>query len=114
MLKRDLKRSLPDIETTPQLAVFYMSACEIVHGFRPFIQKKYYPLFNVFEDDLRELQIAPLNYADSVVRIMEKFVISKKWKCLPVKLFLSDYCLNRYKKLKKTKTVEIADTSKES
>lgn len=108
MLKKASRQFLTDY--MPQLATHYVRACKSVYKYVPYIHKSVYPKFSVFEDDLRDLSISTKDYADTVTILMRKFVDNKGWKTLPVNLFLSDYCLKRYKKIKNTKTVEAIDT----
>jgi hypothetical protein len=98
----------------PQLAVHYASANLDVFGVRPYVHGNIYPLFSVFEDDLRELQIPPRDFAFTIVKLKKKFVIAHGWKCMPIRVFLTNHCIKRYQDIKSTSTVEIINTDKES
>ncbi len=101
------KKDSKQYSNRPQLVTHYINACQSVYGVEPFIHRKLYSKFSVFEDDLREEGISPKDYAYVVAKLLEKFVYNKGLKCITVNLFLGDYCLTRYKRVKKTKTVEI-------
>jgi hypothetical protein len=104
MLKKDLKQFSNE---KPQLITHYVKACTKVYHRKPFIPAKLFPKFKVFEDDLRELGIPPRDYAYVVATLMKRFVLSKGWNCLPVPVFLGNYCLNKYKDIAATKTVKV-------
>ena len=104
MLQKGLKQFSTE---KPQLVIHYVNACTKVYHKKPFIPAKLFPKFKVFEDDLRELGISSRDYAYVVVTLMKRFVLSKGWICLPVPVFLGNYCLNKYKDIAATKTVKV-------
>jgi hypothetical protein len=112
MQKKVSKQSLHDT-TIPQLVFHYVDACESVYKYRPYVPKKYYGKFSVFEDDLREMQISSMDYANSVVALTKKFVKGKGMKCLPINMFLGNYCLKVYNRYLSTNTVTVVDTDRQ-
>jgi len=102
------KDSRQDSYNTSSLLVdHYRNASHRFLGVKPYVPKKLFPLFAVFEDDLRELSIPSRDYAYTVIKLLAKFVKDKGWKSLPVKLFLSDYGIKRYKSVASTSFVVI-------
>lgn len=111
MLQKGLKQDFPT--SIPQLAMHYISACKKVYGKAPYIHKRLFPKFSVFEDDLRYEGIASRDYAFTVAVLMVKFCQQHKFAYLPINTFLGDYCLKRYRKVLEAKTVSIEMTTDE-
>jgi hypothetical protein len=57
------------------------------------------------EDDLRNLGIAPRDYAYTVIGALKKWATSKGLNGVPMKVFCSDFALNKARKILESKTV---------
>lgn len=106
MPKKDLiPRSLTD--SIPSLVIHFQKATRKVFSMDIYVHKKTYGKFRVFEDDLREKGVSSREYADTVVKMMEKWVHGKCWKCLPLNVFMSDWVLEKFMKIHNSATVTI-------
>jgi hypothetical protein len=85
----------------------FQRASKKVFNVTPYIHEKYYGKFLVFEDDLRERGISGREYADTVVKMMEKFVYKKNWKSLPLNVFMCDWVLEKFMKVHNSSTISI-------
>lgn len=107
MSQSNLISNYYDDSVMPQLARHYVDACYAVYKFKPYIHRRIFPKFSIFEDDLREQAIPPKEFAFTVIAATKWFVKKKSWKFLPIKLFLSDYGIKKYLKVEKYKTVDV-------
>ena len=103
------KKVLKPISSKPALADFYVSAHEKIFGKSVYVPPKYYPLMTVMEDDLRSQGIASREYAYTVVSALKRWALNKQMVCVPIRVFCSDFALNKALKVLQSKTVRIND-----
>lgn len=95
----------------PALARYYISATKKTYGVLPIIKFNKWPIFQVFEDDLRELHVPLSDYAYSTTEMLKKWVYDHKLSHLPIRVFTGDWALNKFLKVWKSESVEIVTTS---
>lgn len=110
---KDLKLDWSEI--LPSLALHYSNAQKYFFGseIKIRVNKKLYPKFRVFEDDLRELGIPFRDYAYGVTQLLKKWVASKKMTYVPANTFLGEWALKQYLAVHKSKYVSIDNVDKD-
>lgn len=97
----------------PVLAVYYESAHKQVLDRKCFIRPKEYSLFEVFMDDLRELNIGYRDYAYGIVTILKEWLKEKKFYRIPVNVFCGDWALGKFRKVDNSQYVTVDEPDKD-
>lgn len=105
--RKALKSGFSESTTEPQLALHYSNAHKAIFGKKLFVNKKMWGKFRVFEDDLRERGIKPMDYAYTMVRVLKNWAQDKGMDFVPIPTFLSDWVMDRYMKILTSESVTI-------
>jgi hypothetical protein len=65
-------------------------------------------------DDLRELNIGYHDYAQTVVKLLEKWLEKKKFYRIPVSVFCGDWALTKFKNIENSEFVSVTDTDEDT
>jgi hypothetical protein len=98
----------------PALASYYESAHMQVLGKKCFIRPEEYAMFETFMDDLRELNIGYRDYAQTVVKLLEKWLEKKKFYRVPINVFCGDWALSKFRSIENSEYVSVADTDEDA
>lgn len=86
----------------------YAQANLNVFGARRYVHNKYIGSFLTLEDDLRELGADPRYYAYTVVKMLKSWARDKRLNYIPVQTFCGKWAFDKFLKVWKSETVEIA------
>jgi len=108
-----LRNSRQSSSNKPALASYYESAHMQILGKKCFIRPEEYPIFETFMDDLRELNIGYRDYAQSIVKLLERWLISKKFYRIPINVFCGDWALSKFRSIENSDYVSITDVDED-
>lgn len=91
----------------PTLSKYYKQAQAKEFIAQAHVPSKIWPKFREFELALRAEGITPKDYSFTVTPIMRPWVSNKRLPYVPAKVFLSNYCAERFFKVWDSKTVVI-------
>lgn len=106
MIKKDSKLSLLS-KGKPQLAVHYEYAQKQIFNYTCMIAKSFYLKFGVHESSLHDVGVDTLEFAYTVTAVLENWARYKKLDYVPVRIFLSDWALGKYIKIRDSISVSI-------
>jgi hypothetical protein len=102
-----MKDSISYLSIKPNLAVLFEKAQYEILCVRFYIVSSKWSIFSVFADDLREKQIDEKSYTYTIVQLLKSWLVTKKFKSIPINVFCGDWALNRYLKVCNSETVTI-------
>jgi len=91
----------------PGLARHYTSAQKKIFGRSTYVHKKMWPVFRLVEKRLREEEIDPLQFAESLTAMLKPWAEDKKLKYIPIKTFCSDWAIKKAIKVFTSRSVSI-------
>lgn len=97
------KRSLGE----PQLLRYYKLAMEEVYGTYVRVKKDKFTRFISKEKELLKLGVEPKDFAYGVAILLERWVREKKFKTVPVNVFLGKWADDKYMKVRNSVSVTI-------
>jgi len=97
------------LSNKPALASHYESAHKQILSRKCFIRPGEYAVFETFMDDLRELNIGYRDYAQTVVKLLEKWLKEKKFYRIPINVFCGDWALKKFQTINKSDYVSVPD-----
>lgn len=81
-----------------QLMIHYIKASSAVYNHRPYVTVPQSVVLSKHDKKLEKQHIRQKDYAHRLLAHLKKWVLGKKWKTLPVHLFVSEWALDLYKK----------------
>lgn len=84
------------LKLQPHSMVCYLSASVKVFGVKPKISQAQYSKFVKFDKTLHELRILPQEYATKIMTHLKQWVHKRKWKTLPVNVYVGKWATNMY------------------
>ena len=98
----------------PILAFAYEHAHRDILDYRAIIYKAKFSIFRAVEDDLRDVNIHPVAYANIVVRGLVPWIAKQGLSFVPVHTFLSKFGLDTYKRIATYTTVDLSNDDSQS
>lgn len=108
MSTKDLRLDLL-IDMPPQLYTHYANAHKKIFNKPVHLPKKFWPLFSVLEDDLRNEGYDSKDYAYTIIKSLQHWAKDKKLTFIPANVFCGNWAKQRYIKIYNSKTVRIQD-----
>jgi hypothetical protein len=99
----------PVLQSKPALACYYESAHKHILSKKCYVREKEFSTFEVFMDDLRDLDIGCRDYAYTVVTLLEKWLKDKKFYRIPIGVSCGDWALGKFQKVDKSSYVRITE-----
>lgn len=106
---KDFRSRLRDDEE-PQLARAYRNEMAAVYNCHVHVSKDSYAQFRVFEDELKSRGYSATDYATTVAKFLMRWVMDRKLRCVPKRVFLGDWALGKYVRVSKREYVDISNT----
>lgn len=95
----------------PSLVSLYEQFTRSIYERRTVVPRSQYGMFISFDEELHNLNISGMEYTETVLTSMKQWVKEHKVSCLPIHIFLSPFCVKKFKRIHDSATVTMKEES---